>query len=84
MAAADIVPITQGNLRAFMYENYAKGQADERARIIKYLTHMGILRQSLFGDSLVARMCDTPESEQVWPILDLPADLNASNQEVSS
>ena len=81
MAAEDIVPITQGNLRAFMYENYAKGQADERERIIKYLTAKGILRESLFGDSLVARMCDSPASEDAWPILDLPADLNASRME---
>jgi hypothetical protein len=78
MTADKIVPITQGNLRAFMYENYAKGKADERARIIEYLIRQGIIRQSMFGDSLVARMCDTPESEDVWPILDLPADLGAS------
>ena len=80
MAAEDIVPITHGNLRAFMYENYAKGISDERARIISYLTEKGILRESMFGDSLVARMADSPESEDVWPILDLPADLGASGE----
>jgi hypothetical protein len=79
MAAEDIVPITQGNLRAFMYENYAKGQEDERKRIIRYLISKGILRKSMLGDSLVGRMTDEPP-ENVWPVLDLPADLGASEQ----
>jgi hypothetical protein len=53
------------------------GAARERERIIKYLTDKGILRQGMFIESgLVARMVDT-QAADVWPIIDLPADLGA-------
>jgi hypothetical protein len=53
------------------------GVIAERQRIITYLLDKGILRQGMFIESgLVARMVDT-QAEDVWPIIDLPADLGA-------
>jgi hypothetical protein len=37
VAASDIVPISQGQLRAFMYENFGKGRQTEQARILGLL-----------------------------------------------
>ena len=37
MSASDIVPISQGQLKAFMYENFGKGRQAEQERIIKLL-----------------------------------------------
>ena len=54
-----------------------KGAAHENARLINYLVQKGILRESMFGDSLVARMAETPE-HGTWPIIDLPYDLGFS------
>ena len=37
MSASDIVPISQGQLKAFMYENFGKGRQAERERILSLL-----------------------------------------------
>jgi len=37
VAATDIVPITRGVLKAFMYENFAKGRQSEQERILGLL-----------------------------------------------
>ena len=37
MSASDIVPISQGQLKAFMYENFGKGRQAERERILGLL-----------------------------------------------
>jgi hypothetical protein len=84
MAAEDIVPITQGNLRAFMYENYAKGQEDERKRIIAYLKAKGVIRDAFFFEGLVARAEYLGDDEQfVWHSIDLPTDLGATEKVVN-
>lgn len=51
--------------------------AAERDRIIQYLIGKGILRTAMFQEGLVGRMVETQNSE-IWPIIDLPADLGAS------
>jgi hypothetical protein len=37
VAATDIVPISQGQLKAFMYENFGKGRQAEQERILGLL-----------------------------------------------
>ena len=37
VAATDIVPISQGQLKAFMYENFGKGRQAEQERILRLL-----------------------------------------------
>lgn len=37
MGASDIVPISQGQLKAFMYENFGKGRQAEKERILGLL-----------------------------------------------
>ena len=84
MAAEDIVPITQGNLRAFMYENYAKGIEDERARILAYLKAKGVIRDAMFFEGLVAKAEYLDDDKQfLWHSIDLPLDLGASEQAVN-
>jgi hypothetical protein len=34
VGASDIVPISQGQLKAFMYENFSKGKQSEQERIV--------------------------------------------------
>ena len=40
MGASDIVPISQGQLKAFMYENFGKGRQAERERILGLLDNL--------------------------------------------
>lgn len=67
-----------------VHEFYRK-QGEQRAleAITNYLLEQGILRESMFGDSWVAKMADTPE-DGTWPILDLPKDLGLSKAQVNA
>lgn len=57
--------------------------AVERQRIIQYLMAKGILRSAMFADGLVGCMVET-QAEDVWPIIDLPADLGANQTKEES
>jgi len=49
VSVEDIVPITKGQLRAFMYENYAKGKEDVANAAIKAIKDRGAQLASLAG-----------------------------------
>lgn len=54
--------------------DFERGKQAALNEVLEYLTFMGIIRESLFGDSLVAKMVETPEND-VWPILDIDKNL---------
>jgi hypothetical protein len=62
---------TQADFETFS-KGYDVGAFEERERIIEYLINKGVLRMSMFGDSLVAGLIH-PDGE--YEVIDLPATL---------
>lgn len=62
---------TQQDFESFS-RGYDVGALDERDRIIKYLVNQGVLRESMFGGSLVAGVIH-PDGD--YKVIDLPQSL---------
>ncbi len=62
---------TQADFETFS-KGYDAGAFEERERIIQYLIDKGVLRLSMFGDSLVAGLIH-PNGE--YDVIDLPSTL---------